>query len=179
MHELTLHSMGFWDALVQGLAAAESVTSLTTPTEIDLGYARFRGGVNTTWDTTYYYGLRYASPPEGHLRFRAPQPIENGSYYNNTLIVDSTKRSIPCVQGAPSLTFTDDIPGQRGIEDCLLLDILVPTKPKGSTLPVLESLVRLRGRVLGPLCGPDSHPRSTYKRISPRSFCESAFVDQP
>ncbi|KAF2157482.1 alpha/beta-hydrolase, partial [Myriangium duriaei CBS 260.36] len=115
-----------------------------TPTAspvVDLGYAKFKGKVDSTWGTTTYYGLRYASPPTGQWRFRAPQPIESSTYYNKSTVVDATTQSYQCIQGVPGFQITSSTqPVQPGHEDCLLVDVVVPTKPASSSLPIMVQI---------------------------------------
>jgi hypothetical protein len=43
---------------------------------VDLGYSRFQGTLLSS-GISQYLGMRYASPPLGQNRFRAPQPPQN------------------------------------------------------------------------------------------------------
>lgn len=55
---------------------------------VDLGYAIYRGERLGEADVDQYLGMRYAAPPLGELRFRAPQDpmpesgIQNASSVN-------------------------------------------------------------------------------------------------
>ncbi|PNS20113.1 Secreted lipase [Sphaceloma murrayae] len=113
----------------------------TTGPIVDLGYGQFRGTVNTSVRTTTYFGLRYAQPPVGELRFRAPRPIEGSTYYNPSNVTDATQAGPQCVQGIPGFLITPQTPvSQPGEEDCLLADVLVPNSPVDSSLPVLVQI---------------------------------------
>lgn len=49
-------------------------------TTVDLGYAIYEGVVQPSEVITQWLGMRFAAPPLGNLRFRAPQdPIVNRS----------------------------------------------------------------------------------------------------
>ncbi|KAF2156464.1 alpha/beta-hydrolase [Myriangium duriaei CBS 260.36] len=125
------------------LSLGVTITSLSVPSApvVDLGYAKFKGTVNSTWGAITYFGLRYASPPVGHWRFRAPQPIEAGSYYNASSVVDATQQSNECIQAAAGSEITPTTPDvQPGSEDCLLADIIVPNIPTSPSLPVLVQI---------------------------------------
>ncbi|GAM86419.1 hypothetical protein ANO11243_044330 [Dothideomycetidae sp. 11243] len=123
------------------LAGSARGQSQHTAPVVDLGYAKFKGTVNTTWATTSYFGLRYASPPIGERRFRAPQPIEQSGYYNKSLVVDATQQSFQCIQGVAGFQITANTEViQPGHEDCLLADVLVPTRPASSSLPVVVQI---------------------------------------
>ncbi|KAG2068865.1 alpha/beta-hydrolase [Suillus decipiens] len=41
---------------------------------VDLGYAQYQGSVDTTTNITSFFGIRYAAPPVGDLRWAAPHP---------------------------------------------------------------------------------------------------------
>ena len=84
-----------------------------------------------------WYGIRYAQPPTGPLRWRAPRDIEAGSTYSESKVIGATEIGPPCVQGAPLWLGPFSA---TGIEDCLLLDILVPTNPVSSDLPVMVQI---------------------------------------
>ena len=84
-----------------------------------------------------YFGLRYAAPPLGELRWRPPMDIESHSDYDTSIIIDATARGPVCVQGAPFWRQTIT-PG--GSEDCLLLDVLIPETPSSAYLPVLVQI---------------------------------------
>lgn len=58
-------------ALVAALPASSSPKRTVSPT-IDLGYAKYQG-VSLEAGVDQYLGIRYAAPPLGELRWRAPQ----------------------------------------------------------------------------------------------------------
>lgn len=113
--------------------------NVSSPT-VDLGYAQYKG--NTTLPgTNVFYGIRYAQPPTGERRWRPPLDIEAGNDYNPTEVQDAVSPGPSCVQGTPAWR-----PPQKdnltavsvtGEEDCLRLDVVVPTEPQASSLPVL------------------------------------------
>ncbi|KAI5799351.1 triacylglycerol lipase-like protein [Pyronema domesticum] len=95
------------------------------PTTVDLGYAQYNGksldaGVNQ------YLGIRFAAPPVGDLRFRAPVEPEK----------------IAGVQDANSfgklcLGTDSAYPSTSESEDCLFINVFTPSKAtKDSNLPV-------------------------------------------
>lgn len=73
--------------------------NITSPT-IDLGYAKYRGFHNATLSINTFYGLWFASPPTGPLRWSAPEPIET-SQAHPTDIIDATTSGPGCIQGYP------------------------------------------------------------------------------
>ncbi|PFH46612.1 hypothetical protein AMATHDRAFT_154314 [Amanita thiersii Skay4041] len=50
------------------------VTAQTNRPVVDLGYAKYAGVVDNTTHNTHFLGIRYAAPPIGALRWRAPEP---------------------------------------------------------------------------------------------------------
>lgn len=104
---------------------------------VDLGYSRYRAvAVNTTGQYYNFSNIRYAAAPLGNLRWRAPQypPLDRRSVQDGSL-------GFICPQ-APPLWFDQgqkdlgdlakvipDAPSsQAESEDCLFLDVIVPTK---------------------------------------------------
>jgi hypothetical protein len=69
------------------------------------------------------YGIPYAQPPVGKLRFKRPNPVDNWQD-----ILDATSKKKPCFQSATV-----------GVEDCLYLNIIKPANIS-EKLPVLVSL---------------------------------------
>ncbi|KAK5175704.1 uncharacterized protein LTR77_000843 [Saxophila tyrrhenica] len=105
---------------------------------VDLGYAKYRGSLNDTYtNIVNYYGIRYAAPPVGDLRWQPPMDIESHSNLTPTRVQDATTRGPTCVQGIPYWRQTTT---PSGSEDCLLLDVLVPKKPASDYVPVLVQI---------------------------------------
>jgi carboxylesterase type B len=74
-------------------------------------------------------------PPTGERRWRTPQPIEQSDTLDPKKTYNASQSGALCVQGYPGW---QGIPSAiNGIEDCLLLDILVPQSPRSSALPVM------------------------------------------
>jgi hypothetical protein len=92
----------FSGTLVIGTHAA--VTNLTSPLGpvVDLGYTAYVG--NSTSPTgqpnstvTFFGGVRYAQPPLGDLRFRAPKDLDE-TYDPNRTVIDARSWGPICVQ---------------------------------------------------------------------------------
>lgn len=150
-------------SLCSVVAAASNSSSASLPV-VDLGYERQRA---TTFNKTggYYSfnNIRYAAPPTGQNRFRAPQPPT----MNRSTVQTGEQRRM-CAQASPAWTNIpmEYIPkylnGQKTFntssfnltsgglppadpnttEDCLFLDVAVPQKifekaGKGWGAPVL------------------------------------------
>ncbi|KAF7375411.1 Carboxylic ester hydrolase [Mycena sanguinolenta] len=67
---IVLSRVGVALLTVVTLAQSQSIPSPI----IDVGYTQYQGFVDTTSNITQFLGMRYAAPPIGDLRFRAPQP---------------------------------------------------------------------------------------------------------
>jgi carboxylesterase type B len=124
------------------LSAAQSTVPL-----INLGYVTYTGYQNSTAGINYYRGIPYAQPPVGDLRWRKPRPIEaNNNFAGKTL--NATTVAPACYQSLPKSLYTPmnvsstsfGATPQGQSEDCLILDVLVPSKPVSSSLPVLVQL---------------------------------------
>jgi hypothetical protein len=81
-------------------ASARTLTSNLGP-GVDLGYVAYAG--NTTSPTgindgpvAFYGNIRYAQPPLGELRFRAPAPLNEGS--TTSEVLDARDWGPPCIQ---------------------------------------------------------------------------------
>ncbi|KFY42952.1 hypothetical protein V495_04266 [Pseudogymnoascus sp. VKM F-4514 (FW-929)] len=97
--------------------------TLATPL-VDLGYAQYRG-LRLDAGVDQYLGMRYAQPPLGNLRFRAPQ---------DPLPLDGPQNASSfgplCVGVAQTLSES------RG-EDCLFVNVFTPSNAtRDSKLPV-------------------------------------------
>lgn len=122
-----------------------------TTSVVDLGYSQYRGHLNTDTQVTNFLGIRFAAPPTGNLRFRAPQAPGTVSG-----IIDATMQPPQCYQaffGFNPLNpfregdFNPDL--QSGVtpvppnpipedEDCLFLNVHVPGEVDPSkSLPVV------------------------------------------
>ncbi|OCL08234.1 alpha/beta-hydrolase [Glonium stellatum] len=114
----------------------ESVEYVTCP-QADIMFLKRRPSINT------WFGIRYAQPPTGELRWRAPRDIELNNSYSRTETISASAQGPICVQGTPqwrvagnSMTPFRPI----GTEDCLLLDVLAPAHPISSSLPVMVQI---------------------------------------
>ncbi|WP_031427262.1 carboxylesterase/lipase family protein [Flavimarina sp. Hel_I_48] len=77
-----------------------------------------------------YYGIPYASPPVGDLRWKAPQPVENWT---------GTRDAKTFGDRPMQERLWDDLiyRSQKMSEDCLYLNIWAPANASGKKLPVL------------------------------------------
>lgn len=127
---------------LQSLATAQSSSSVPV---IDVGYAKYAGYTNATAKINYYRGLHYAQPPTGSLRWQRPVPIESSTNYTGQTI-QATSIPPACIQGYPAWEYASaTAPGSFSAtpygqtEDCLTVDVLVPSSKKNVTggLPVM------------------------------------------
>ncbi|KAJ7917211.1 Alpha/Beta hydrolase protein [Mycena leptocephala] len=116
---------------VVSFSIARQLTSNLGPV-VDLGYAAYVG--NTTSPTglengpvAFYGNIRYAEPPLGELRFRAPVMLNERTVTSQ--VRDARDWGPPCIQ-RPAVVGI-------GSEDCLTLNIWKPTNASaGDNLPV-------------------------------------------
>ncbi|KAJ7307855.1 Alpha/Beta hydrolase protein [Mycena albidolilacea] len=111
---------------------------------VDLGYAQYQGTVNTANNVTHFLGIRYAAPPSGDLRFRAPQPPANMSG-----VQQATIQPNECFQGSTGRSPTNPLKGRATqvieTEDCLFLNVYYPSNEVGGPLNNLPTLVWIHG----------------------------------
>ncbi|KAJ5127241.1 hypothetical protein N7448_008020 [Penicillium atrosanguineum] len=129
--------MGFAACILLLLAVAIAPASLASPTHtaspvVDLGYARYQGSHNSTYDIDVFRGIRYAAPPVGNLRWQAPQEPR----WNRTAIFSAVDQPPICPQsGGAKLPKAYHFNSALGDEDCLFLNVYTP--PGAKDLPVL------------------------------------------
>ncbi|KAF9068948.1 alpha/beta-hydrolase [Rhodocollybia butyracea] len=152
MVQLHLVLLGFLFRLVQSQSSASLDVSLTS--------GRY-SGVATANGTDRWLGIRYATPPVGNLRFKAPVPIiQSSSTLQNASTFGNACPQPPSVNlGAPLS------------EDCLFLNVWRPQNTRvNARLPVL---VWLHGGAY--TIGAASDPEYDPTRIVTRS----ADIGQP
>lgn len=81
-----------------------------------------------------YHGIKYAAPPTGPNRWRAPLDIETHGGYSSDTVLDAINPGPSCTQGSPVWY---PLPVAGGSEDCLLLDVIVPEAPADQRLSVI------------------------------------------
>ncbi|KAF7350217.1 Carboxylic ester hydrolase [Mycena venus] len=121
----------FYLLALVSLSSAQRLTSNLGPV-VDLGYTAYAG--NTTSPTgvssgpvAFYGNIRYAQPPLGKLRFRAPAMLDEDTVTSQVL--DARDWGPSCIQ-RPAVVGI-------GTEDCLTLNVWKPTNASaGDGLPV-------------------------------------------
>ncbi|RHZ64927.1 putative carboxylesterase [Aspergillus thermomutatus] len=98
---------------------------------VDLDYSSYQGYYEATTGLNVWKGIRYASPPVGHLRWQPPAPPAK----NTSQIIPAVDQPPLCPQsgaaGTPAIYGFNSGPGD---EDCLFLNVYAP--PGASDLPV-------------------------------------------
>jgi len=107
---------------------AQMRDAISVQTKVDNG--KIEGLFDTKSGLQLYFGIPYAKPPVGDLRWKAPQPLDNWTG------VRTTKAFGPRAVQAP--LFGDMSFRSAGIsEDCLYLNVWSPAKKGTTGLPVL------------------------------------------
>ncbi|KAH8752354.1 Alpha/Beta hydrolase protein [Hyaloscypha sp. PMI_1271] len=89
---------------------------------VDLGYSKYQGAYAAN-GVSQWFGIRYAAPPVGDLRFRAAaDPL-----VNDTVQIADT-------HGASCHFSPSASPNPNHSEDCLFLDVYAPTRNMTATL---------------------------------------------
>ena len=92
-----------------------------------------------------YNDYRYASNPTGALRWQRPVPIEWSKTLDSNTVYDASQIGPACYQDLPqslylpynqSFAYTP----QGVSENCLTVDVLVPTHPVSKYLPVMAQI---------------------------------------
>lgn len=112
---------------------------------VDLGYVKYRGSTNITAGINYFRGIPYAANPTGGLRWQKPVPIEWSNNFDSNTIYDASSIGPACYQSLPEslyLPYNESFAATpQGVsEDCLTVDVLVPTHPVSTALPVMAQI---------------------------------------
>lgn len=83
--------------------------------------------------------------PTGPLRWQKPIPIEAMNDYSADMVYDASSIGPACYQSLPQSTYmpyNDSFAyTPQGVsEDCLTIDVLVPTNPVSKRLPVMVQI---------------------------------------
>ncbi|KAH7105923.1 carboxyesterase [Auriculariales sp. MPI-PUGE-AT-0066] len=107
--------------------------SADVPT-VETAYTIFQGTPSTEPGVQFFGGIRYAQPPLGDLRWRAPQALDESPPARGVAknVTDASAYGNICLQQPGTLDWN----GQS--DDCLFLNVFKPeAAKKGSKLPVV------------------------------------------
>lgn len=111
-----------------GCAAALAVAA--TPTEVAIDAGRVQGRLDGA--LAVFQGIRYAAPPVGDLRWRAPQPV-----VPQPGVQPAQAPGAACIQ-KPEMSVDNGGGDVRPIaEDCLFLNVWTPATGADAKLPVM------------------------------------------
>ncbi|TVZ16546.1 carboxylesterase/lipase family protein [Maribacter sp. MAR_2009_72] len=114
--------------LSYNLSSAQETNSF--PVQVTIENGTIEGNYDTHTGIQRYFGIPFAKPPIGELRWKAPQPLENWEG------VKETKTFGP--RPMQTLVFGDMNSRSNGVsEDCLYLNVWTPAKMDTKNLPVL------------------------------------------
>ena len=109
-------------------AMAQSDNTMAVQTNIENGV--IEGNYDTKTGIQTYFGIPFAKPPVGDLRWKTPQPLDNWTG------VKETKKFGP--RPVQPVVFGDMNSRSNGLsEDCLYLNVWTPAKRNTKDLPVL------------------------------------------
>jgi len=109
-------------------ASSQSTNAFAVQVKIDNGI--IEGNYNTHSGIQTYFGVPFAKPPVGNLRWKAPQPLDK---WNG---VKQAKKFGP--RPMQTIVFGDMNSRSDGVsEDCLYLNVWTPAKRNTKDLPVL------------------------------------------
>ncbi|KAJ7448568.1 Alpha/Beta hydrolase protein [Mycena latifolia] len=104
----------------------------------------YQGTVNSANNIANFLGIRYAAPPVGDLRFRAPQPPANMSGVQ--LATAQPNACLESVGGqSPANPFETSAAQIDHTEDCLFLNVYYPSDGVGTPPKNLPTVVWIHG----------------------------------
>lgn len=107
---------------------AQNTNAFPVQTKVENGI--IEGNYNTHTGIQTYFGVPFAKPPVGELRWKAPQPLDDWGG------VKETKKFGP--RPMQTMVFGDMNSRSNGVsEDCLYLNVWTPAKTNTKDLPVL------------------------------------------
>jgi para-nitrobenzyl esterase len=105
-------------------------TNYNFPVQVKTESGIIEGNYNTKDNLQLFFGIPFAKPPVGPLRWKAPQPLDNWKG-----VLQTKNFSARPVQG---VVFGDMSSRSNGLsEDCLYLNVWTPAKHDTKNLPVL------------------------------------------
>ncbi|KAK4560706.1 hypothetical protein LTR86_005284 [Recurvomyces mirabilis] len=140
-------SFGILAAVCNGQAIQTVGTVNSSAPMVDLGYVKYQGYSNATAGINYFRGIQYAANPTGSLRWQKPRPIEANNNFDSSKVYNATQIAPACYQSQPFSVYVDPTDPTAFIhtpqgqsENCLILDVLAPTHPVSTRLPVMVQI---------------------------------------
>ena len=100
------------------------------PVQVSIENGIIEGNYDTHSGIQRYFGIPFAQPPVGDLRWKAPQPVQNWEGVKETKIFGPRPMQ--------TMVFGDMKSRSNGVsEDCLYLNVWTPAKRDTKNLPVL------------------------------------------
>jgi len=117
--------------LVMGISFLVNAQSKNAfPVQLSIANGVIEGNYDTHTGIQKYFGIPFAKPPVGNLRWKDPQPLENWKG------VKQTKQFGP--RPMQTIVFGDMGSRSNGVsEDCLYLNVWTPALRNTKSLPVL------------------------------------------
>lgn len=116
--------------LISGTVAAQESGNYYLPVQATINNGTIEGNYDVDSRIAKYFGIPFAKPPVGDLRWKAPQAADNWEY------VKETKKFGP--RPVQANVFGDMNSWSDGLsEDCLYLNVWTPAKRGEKGLPVL------------------------------------------
>jgi para-nitrobenzyl esterase len=125
-----MKKIGFFVLAAFIFYAASAQSNYNFPVQAKIANGIIEGNYNTKDNLQEYFGVPFAKPPVGNLRWKAPQPLDNwkGVY--------QSKKFGP--RPMQAIVFGDMNSRSDGLsEDCLYLNVWSPAKHDTKNLPVL------------------------------------------
>lgn len=109
---------------------AHAQTNYNFPVQVKIENGIIEGNYDTKENLQLFFGIPFAKPPVGELRWKAPQPLDNWKG-----VLQTKKFAARPIQG---IVFGDMSSRSDGLsEDCLYLNVWTPAKHDTKNLPVL------------------------------------------
>jgi para-nitrobenzyl esterase len=115
---------------LSGYLALAAQTNNMFPVQAKTANGILEGNYDTKEGLKQFFGVPFAKPPVGELRWKAPQPADNWSG-----VRQAKKFAARPIQ---AIVYGDMYSRSDGLsEDCLYLNVWTPAKHEGKSLPVL------------------------------------------
>lgn len=137
VHLRHILALGLAAPLVAAVPASSSTSSSSSASSaptVTVKNGTYVGFNDPVLNTDNFYGVAYAQPPVGNLRFRQPQGLVNESWSGERQAVNYPKQCI--TTGGTNTTGSIENPAHMS-EDCLYLAVIRPSNVTLENVPVL------------------------------------------